>query len=173
MPAARAPLLIYGRSRRQIIRRTRPIFTRRATPLARSAPLTYAPGTTGRHLPAREQCSGDEGSTRQQRKEARMRNVLALIGLLVIGFGGLGWYLGWYKLSYSRTPDGHLQVTTDVDTKKVGADSQEFIKNASTVVEKAAQDAKTPAGAPGSTPGPVVPPGTATPPIPLVPVAPV
>jgi hypothetical protein len=103
-----------------------------------------------------------------------MRNVLALIGLLVIGFGGLGWYLGWYKLSYSRTPDGHLQVTTDVDTKKVGADSQEFIKNASTVVEKAAQDAKTPAGAPGSTPGPVVlPQGSTTPPIPVVPVAPV
>lgn len=101
-----------------------------------------------------------------------MRNVLALIGLLVIGFGGLGWYLGWYKLSYSRTPDGHLQVTTDVDTKKVGADSQEFIKNASTAVEKAAQDAKTPAGAPGSTPGPVVP-GTTTPPIPVVPVTPV
>lgn len=101
-----------------------------------------------------------------------MRNVLALIGLLVIGFGGFGWYQGWYKLSYSRTPDGHLQVTTDVDTKKVGTDSQEFIKNASTAVEKAAQDAKAPAGAPGSTPGPVVP-GAATPPIPLVPVAPV
>ena len=110
-----------------------------------------------------------------------MRNVLALIGLLVIGFLGLGWYMGWYKLSISRGSDGNLQITTNVDTKKVGSDSSEFFKNAATMigshVEKTAQDAKnsTPPGAPGVTPGPVVLPqgATITPPIPTVPVAPV
>jgi hypothetical protein len=110
-----------------------------------------------------------------------MRNALAVIGLLVIGFAGLGWYLGWYKLSYSRNTDGNLQITTDVDTKKVGHDATEAIKNAATAIsnhaQQAAQDAKNsaPTGAPGGTPGPVVPPQSATntPPIPLVPVAPV
>ena len=103
-----------------------------------------------------------------------MRNVLALIGLLVIGFVGLGWYMEWYKLSVTRGSDGNLQITTNVDTKKVGSDSSEFFKNAATVIgshaEKAARDVKTsvPAGAPGATPGPV-----ATPPIPSVPIAPV
>lgn len=89
-----------------------------------------------------------------------MRNLLAVIGLLVIGFAGLGWYMGWYKLSFSRKTDGNIQITTDVDTKKVGSDATEALKNAATVIgtqaEKAAQDAKTavPAGAPGATPGP-------------------
>ena len=106
-----------------------------------------------------------------------MRNALALIGLLVIGSAGLGWYLGWYKLSYSRNTDGNLQITTDVDTKKVGHDAKEAFNNAATAIgnhaEKAAQDAKTsaPPGAPGVTPGPLTPPST--PPIPFVPVAPV
>ena len=104
-----------------------------------------------------------------------MRNVLALIGLLVIGFIGLGWYMGWYKLSASRGSDGNLQITTNVDTHKVGSDSSEFFKNAAKVVgshvEKAAQDAKTsaaPPATPGSTPGPIVPP-QGLPSIPLVP----
>ena len=103
-----------------------------------------------------------------------MRNLLALVGLLVIGFAGLGWYLGWYKLSFSRNTEGNIQITTDVDTKKVGNDSSDFIKNAATVVgshvDKAAQDVKTsaPTGAPGSTPGP-----QNLPSLPSVPVAPV
>ncbi len=93
-----------------------------------------------------------------------MRNLLALVGLAVIGFGGVGWYMGWYKLSYSRTPDGHLQINTTVNTPKVGTDASELLKNAGTVinnqVDKAGQDAKTgaPNTAPGGTPGPVVPP---------------
>lgn len=90
-----------------------------------------------------------------------MRNLLALIGLLILGFVGVGWYMGWYKLSFSRTADGNLEIKTNVDTKKVGADSSEFLKNAGTVIgnqaEKAAQDAKNalpPVPAVG-TPGPV------------------
>lgn len=93
-----------------------------------------------------------------------MRNLLALVGLAVIGFGGVGWYMGWYKLSYSRTPDGNLQISTTVNTEKAGTDTSEFMKNAGAVinsqVDKAGQDAKTaaPNSAPGNIPGPVVPP---------------
>ena len=107
-----------------------------------------------------------------------MRNLLALIGLLVVGGAGLGWYMGWYKLSFTKGNDGTLQIKTDVDTKKVSDDSATFFKNAATVVgsqlEKSAQEAKTsaPSGAPGGTPGPVVPAG-GTPSAPNTPTAPV
>jgi hypothetical protein len=93
-----------------------------------------------------------------------VRNLLALIGLLVVGVGGVGWYMGWYKLSLTRTSDGNLQIQTDVDTKKVSTDVTNGFKNLSTAVEnqtnKASQDAHAtpPAGAPGATPGPVAPP---------------
>ena len=115
-----------------------------------------------------------------------MRNMLALIGLLVVGGAGLGWYMGWYKVSFNRTSDGTLEIKTDVNTTKVGQDSAEFFKNAAQVVgnhiEKSAQDAKAsaPSGAPGGTPGPVTPPQGATtlppapeaPNLPSIPVAP-
>ncbi len=107
-----------------------------------------------------------------------MRNLLALVGLAVIGFGGLGWYMGWYKLNVAKSSDGNIQITTDVDAKKVTSDSSEFLKNVSTVigshVDKAGQDAKTatPNTAPGGTPGPITNPQTA-PPVPGMPVTPV
>lgn len=85
-----------------------------------------------------------------------MRNILAVIGLLVVGFAGLGWYLGWYKLSVSRGSEGKLQITTDVDTKKVGDDAKEAFNNAANAINNHAQDAKAPT--PGATPGPLTPP---------------
>lgn len=90
-----------------------------------------------------------------------MRNLLALIGLLVVGVGGVGWYMGWYKFSLTRTGDGNLEIKTDVDTKKVTTDVTERLKNISAAVEnqanQAAKDAAPPAGTPGATPGPVAP----------------
>jgi hypothetical protein len=86
--------------------------------------------------------------------------LLALIGLLVVGVGGVGWYMGWYKISLTRTSDGNLEIKTDVDTKKVNTDVTEGVKNISSAVEskanQAAKDAP-PAGTPGATPGPVAP----------------
>jgi hypothetical protein len=90
-----------------------------------------------------------------------VRNLLALIGLLVVGVGGLGWYMGWYKLSFTRTTDGNIEIKTDVDTKKVNTDVTEGLKNISSAVEnkanQAAKDGNPPAGTPGATPGPVAP----------------
>ncbi|MBY0457481.1 MAG: hypothetical protein K2V38_09110 [Gemmataceae bacterium] len=97
-----------------------------------------------------------------------MRNLLALIGLLVVGVGGGGWYLGWYKLDVTRKGDGNLQITTDVDTKRARGDLEDAGKHLGAVisegVEKAGRDGKVapPATAPGGTPGPVVP-GAGTP----------
>ncbi|MCS6864393.1 MAG: hypothetical protein RMJ56_17245 [Gemmataceae bacterium] len=87
-----------------------------------------------------------------------MRNFLALIGFLVVGFVGLGWYMGWYKLSFSQHPDGQLQITTNVNTQKVTEDSAAFFHKAAAVVgghlEKAARQTPIPPEAPGNTPGP-------------------
>src|SRR5437762_6336114 len=75
-----------------------------------------------------------------------MRNLLALIGALVVGFGGLGWYLGWYKVHVAKAPDGNVRIEADVDTKKVGSDTGDAAKKVGALigdaVEKGAQDAK-------------------------------
>lgn len=86
-----------------------------------------------------------------------MRNMLALVGALVVGFGGVGWYLGWYKLNVSRTSDGNLQVTTNVDTNRVVKDAGDGARHVGefigSQVEKAQKDAAT-QPAPANTPGP-------------------
>jgi hypothetical protein len=76
-----------------------------------------------------------------------MRNVLALIGLLVVGFGGIGWYLGWYKLTVERNSGGSVEFKVDVDTQKVTDDAGKRLQQAATVVNeqagKTGQDGKT------------------------------
>ncbi|MFO0804221.1 MAG: hypothetical protein U0791_14000 [Gemmataceae bacterium] len=84
-----------------------------------------------------------------------MRNLLALVGAVVVGFAVIGWYLGWYQLGISKTADGNLQVETNVNTKKVVDDSGAFFKKAGEAVgshlERPAQDAQ---AAPANTPAP-------------------
>jgi hypothetical protein len=46
-----------------------------------------------------------------------MKNLLALVGLVVVLVAGAGWYLGWYKLS---SESGHVKV--DLDTKEMTDD---------------------------------------------------
>lgn len=92
-----------------------------------------------------------------------MRNLLALIGALVVGVGGLGWYLGWYKVHVAKAPDGNVRIETDVDLKKAGADVGEGLKRGGELVgelnkDKGAAEAKPQPGPPGNTPGPVTPP---------------
>jgi hypothetical protein len=82
-----------------------------------------------------------------------MKNFLALVGALVIGVGGVGWYLGWYKVNVSKGSDGNTEIKTSVDTKKALDDSGEYLKKAGSLIgeqiDKTANDAKTPAGTPG------------------------
>jgi hypothetical protein len=51
-----------------------------------------------------------------------MRNLLALAALALLTVVGVGWYLGWYKFQSTPEPDGHRQVTIDIDGGKVGRD---------------------------------------------------
>lgn len=88
-----------------------------------------------------------------------MKNLLALVGAVVIGFVIAGWYLGWYQLGFSKSTDGNLRVETSVNTNKVVDDSGDALKQAGAFIgqhlDKAAQEGK--AGrqpTPGATPGP-------------------
>ena len=51
-----------------------------------------------------------------------MKNLLALIGLVVVVFLGAGYYFDWYSFSSKTGLDGRTQYQFDVDTKKVGED---------------------------------------------------
>ena len=106
-----------------------------------------------------------------------MRNLFALIGILVVAVGGTGWYLGWYKVNVSKNPDGKLEIQTNVDTQKVSGDSSAFFQKVGQMVSEKSQPsgqngnpapatapAATPANAPGA--NSTTPPVTATPPIP-------
>src|SRR3954470_24088515 len=96
-----------------------------------------------------------------------MRNLLALIGALVVGFGGLGWYLGWYKVHVTKAPDGNLRIETDVDLKKAGNDVGDGLKKGGDFVNERIEKANTATppqpGPPGATPGPVTTPQSAPP----------
>jgi hypothetical protein len=86
-----------------------------------------------------------------------MRNILALIGLFVVGFAAIGWYCNWYTLKVDRTPEGTLQIKTEVHTDKVADDSSAFFEKVGQIVgEKGDKGGKKsqPAATPGNTPGP-------------------
>ena len=87
-----------------------------------------------------------------------MKNLLALVGLLVVGFGGLGWYLGWYNLAVKSSADGKYNVAGDIDSKKIGDDVKNFGKKVGKVL--ADDTPPTPTTGPGSNfVGPPLPPG--------------
>jgi hypothetical protein len=101
-----------------------------------------------------------------------MRNILALIGLFVVGFGAIGWYCNWYTLKVDRTPEGTLQIKTEVHTDKVADDSGAFFEKLGQIAgEKGDRPGRKsqPATTPGNTPGPV---GPVAPAAPLGPVVP-
>ena len=51
-----------------------------------------------------------------------MKNLLALVGLVVVGVGGVGWYLGWYQIGSEPAPNGHRHIEVDVNAKKIADD---------------------------------------------------
>lgn len=89
-----------------------------------------------------------------------MRNLLALVGLLVVGFGLVGWYCGWYKLSVNKGQDGNVQIKTEVDTKKVTDDSSAFFQKVGQVIGEQGKKGEQPVAAPVNTPGPATTPAT-------------
>ena len=57
-----------------------------------------------------------------------MKNILALIGLVVVLVVGLGWYLGWYQFSTQPGAEGHRTINVDVNLKKALEDEQNLQK---------------------------------------------
>ena len=51
-----------------------------------------------------------------------MKNLLALVGTVVVGFALLGWYLGWYSVAVKSNPDGKYNFAGDVDSRKIADD---------------------------------------------------
>jgi len=51
-----------------------------------------------------------------------MKNLLALVGLIVVGFAGFGWYCGWYTIGTEPASNGHRRISVDVNTKEIGED---------------------------------------------------
>jgi hypothetical protein len=68
-----------------------------------------------------------------------MRNLLALVGAAVVGFAGLGWYLGWYHIG---TDSGKVEV--EINAKKVISDVKAGEKKAADFVNKSGPPAPTP-----------------------------
>ena len=55
-----------------------------------------------------------------------MRNFLAFVGLIVVAFVGVGYYMGWYKFALSPGKDGKQNISVEVDTKKIGEDGDKL-----------------------------------------------
>lgn len=83
-----------------------------------------------------------------------MKNLLALVGLLVVGFGGLGWYFGWYNFSVKTGSDGKVNVSGAVDVNKIKADAGNFGDK----VGNALKNANNPPAHPEGLMGPPMPP---------------
>ena len=88
-----------------------------------------------------------------------MKNLLALLGLVIVVFGAVGWHQGWYKLNVSRNTDGTLRVQTDVNTSRAGEDLQVWGHNVGEWIKNK------PAGTPASTPAPQQPDSTSQAPL--------
>ncbi len=91
-----------------------------------------------------------------------MRNLLALVGALVIGFAGVGWYMGWYTVHFTRTPEGTIHVDGDVNAKKVTEDTSNGAKQVEAFIGSQAQKAQQGAevNPPANPPGPITTPKT-------------
>ena len=93
-----------------------------------------------------------------------MRNLLALFGLLVIVFGVVGWYRGWYEIGSATGKDGQKQFQVSIDSGKITSD----VKSATRKVgelrsedgeseEPAEQPSTRPAGSDGPPPAASLP----------------
>jgi hypothetical protein len=51
-----------------------------------------------------------------------IKNLLALVGLVVVAFAVAGWYLGWYKVGEQADANGHPQFEIQVNSGQVAKD---------------------------------------------------
>ena len=65
-----------------------------------------------------------------------MRNLLALVGLVVVGFAGAGWYFGWYKPSVDMKDPNHPQFNVEIESNKIRQDLQKGVKSVGGAVQQ-------------------------------------
>jgi hypothetical protein len=51
-----------------------------------------------------------------------MKNILTMAATGLVIFAGLGWYLDWYKVARTTTPDGKQHIVIDVNTPRIKSD---------------------------------------------------
>ena len=51
-----------------------------------------------------------------------MKNILTMAATGLVIFASLGWYLDWYKVARSTTPDGKQHIVIDLNTKRIESD---------------------------------------------------
>jgi hypothetical protein len=72
-----------------------------------------------------------------------MRNLLALLALLILSFAGLGAWRGWYGISNQPADAGKLAFRIEIDTIKVGSDFAEMVRSlGQRVYSSASEEAK-------------------------------
>lgn len=54
-----------------------------------------------------------------------MKNLLALLGLGLVLFFGIGYFRGWYTFNFSTGTDGKTNINIGVDRTKVGGDLEQ------------------------------------------------
>jgi len=75
-----------------------------------------------------------------------MKNLLALVGLLVVAFAGLGWYFKWYDFSVKAGLDGKVNVSGAVDLNKIKTDAGDFGDKVGSALRNANQPPPHPPG---------------------------
>ncbi|MFO0928999.1 MAG: hypothetical protein U0736_18590 [Gemmataceae bacterium] len=71
-----------------------------------------------------------------------MRNMLALVALLVIAFLAVGYFQDWYKVRGVPSPDGQRSLAVDINTKKIGQDLQKAEDSIQKKLEEKARAAR-------------------------------
>jgi hypothetical protein len=94
-----------------------------------------------------------------------MKNLLALVGAVVVLVVGLGWYLQWFKFGSESGTPGHPKYNVEVESDKIKADLKkgketvgEFIKEHETSKGVPAQTTSIPLNPDGSYTLPPLPP---------------
>jgi hypothetical protein len=90
-----------------------------------------------------------------------VKNLLALIGLVVVSFATAGWYLGWYNIGTEKDAQGNTHVEVKVDPAKVKHDLSEGRDKVENIIEQKTANVLQP---PSSPPAPVRPPEPPAPP---------
>ncbi|QEL15707.1 hypothetical protein [Limnoglobus roseus] len=65
-----------------------------------------------------------------------MRNLLALLGLALVLFFGIGYFRGWYTFNFATGTDGKTNISIGVDRTKVGGDLEDWRKTAGEKIDQ-------------------------------------